>query len=167
MKNVWTNYYAAKLYALGVKDTATTGTGVLRRAEEANLKILDATVGSGGVFEAIDALGTLFTNINNAMLLINNMIDPTYGLVAGLNCLVFGEDFQRIQQIFCGSIYTNMYTMRLAIGIASYGVLFMMCCAVCTGVRHFKHAERKGRVGDAFFNKSGDEGSGALFVKKN
>ena len=59
-----------------------------------------------------------------------------------------------------------MYTMRLAIGIASYGVLFMMCCAVCTGVRHFKHSERRNKVGDAFFNKSGDEGSGALFAKR-
>jgi hypothetical protein len=60
-----------------------------------------------------------------------------------------------------------MYTMRLAIGIASYGVLFMMCCSVCVGVRHFKHMNRKDRVGDAFFSKSGDEGSGAAFAKNH
>ena len=90
MTNVWTTYYEAKRTILGTTDTLATGSGVLHRAEVANDKILNATVGSGGVFEAIDAIGTLFGNINTAMASINAMIDPTYGLVAGLNCLVFG-----------------------------------------------------------------------------
>jgi Na+/alanine symporter len=95
-----------------------------------------------------------------SMTLIAPLIDPTTGLVAGLNCKLFGEDFQRIQQVMCGSMYYNMYLMRYALGISCYGVLFAMCCIVCTGVRHMKHAERKNQISDSFFKKGKDDYSG-------
>lgn len=52
-----------------------------------------------------------------------------------------------------------MYVTRIALGICSYGVLFAMCCIVCTGVRQMKQADRKGKVRDAFFTKRKDQGS--------
>ena len=66
-----------------------------------------------------------------------------------------------MQEVMCGSMYYNMYIMRYALGISCYGVLFAMCCIVCTGVRHMKHSERKGKVGDAFFKRGKDDYSGA------
>ncbi len=51
---------------------------------------------SGGVFEALNLMDTLFTNIKNSLANITTLTDPTYGLLAGLNCKIFGEDFQRI-----------------------------------------------------------------------
>jgi len=51
--------------------------------------------------------------------------------------------------------------MRYALGISCYGVLFAMCCIVCTGVRHYKHSQRKTQIGDAFFKGDKDDYSGA------
>jgi recombinational DNA repair protein (RecF pathway) len=33
------------------------------------------------------------------------------------------------------------FFIRAAFGIAGFGVLFTVCCASCTGVRHFKQME--------------------------
>jgi len=143
MSNIWTNYYVAK---------ATILSGVLSRATTVTNTI--TSTGAGGLNQALTTMGTLFSSINSSLSSIATLTDPTYGLIAGLNCLVFGEDFQRIENVLCGSLYNNFYVMRFAIGISCYGVLFAMCCIVCTGVRHYKHGERKHRIGDAFFGKS-------------
>lgn len=89
---------------------------------------------------------------------ISSLTNPKYGLLAGLNCKVFGEDFQALENVICGTFYKNIYLLRLTVGIASYGILFAMCCIVCTGVRHFKHSERKGKIGDAFNNDMESKG---------
>jgi hypothetical protein len=47
--------------------------------------------------------------------------------------------------------------MMLICGIASFGILFSMCCAVCAGVRHYKHSERIGKL--AIGDQAYDEGS--------
>lgn len=89
LENVWTNYYLLKNSKYGPTDTGSTGT-VLGRAELANTAILANTTSSGGVFESINIMGTLFTDIINAMTLIQPLVDPKYGLLAGLNCKIFG-----------------------------------------------------------------------------
>jgi hypothetical protein len=53
-----------------------------------------------------------------------------------------------MEKVICGSFYKNIYLLRLVVGIASYGVLFAMCCIVCTGVRHFKLSQRQAQIGD-------------------
>lgn len=63
-------------------------------------------------------------------------------------------------------MYYNLYVMRYAIGISCYGVLFAMCCIVCTGVRHYKHGDRKAKVGDAFV-KGHEKSSGELLRNKD
>lgn len=42
----------------------------------------------------------------------------------------------------------------------------MMCCSVCTGVRHFKHMSRKDNVGEAFMKNSFDDASGETFKRR-
>ncbi len=62
-------------------------------------------------------------------------------------------------------MFYNMYIMRYTIGISCYGVLFAMCCIVCTGVRHYKHGERKNQVGDAFAKLQHENSSQLLKTK--
>lgn len=158
LTNVWYNYYDRRRTILGGPASVATDNTVMGRMLSAKAQII-ATSG-GGVFEALNEMSTLFSNINTNLASIVALTDPNYGLLAGLNCKIFGEDFERIQKILCGSVYSSVYTMRMSFGLIAYGVLFMMCCAVCTGVRHFKHMQRKEKIGDAFFKNSFDEGSG-------
>ncbi len=39
-------------------------------------------------------------------------------------------------------MFNTFFVSRLTLGIAAFGILFAMCCTVCSGVRHFKHSER-------------------------
>ena len=70
------------------------------------------------------------------------MIDPDYGLLAGFNCVIFGEDFNRAIETICVKFFNTVYLARLTTGISAFGILFAMCCSVCTGVRHYKHSLR-------------------------
>lgn len=63
---------------------------VLRRAEDANTLILNNGSSSGGVVEALYKMQTLFQGIVTAMDPINQLVDPKYGLMAGLNCKILG-----------------------------------------------------------------------------
>lgn len=43
------------------------------------------------------ALPNLFHNVLSGLSTINNLIDLKTGLLAGLNCRLMGEDFQRFE----------------------------------------------------------------------
>ena len=89
-------------------------------------------------------LSTTFTNAVNTMAAVaQNVTDGKYGLVAGLNCRLIGEDFTTFTDTFCQSFFTVGYFARLAMGCASFGILFSICCGACTGVRFYKHSIRK------------------------
>jgi hypothetical protein len=166
MSNLWTHYYSIKNTALGPTATASTGSGVLRRALTAEATIRDNGT-STGLFFNIYRVTTLFSNVRTSLNSVSALADPTYGLLAGLNCKLFGEDFSTLYKVTCGSFYKNVYLLRLTIGIACWGILFAMCCIVCTGVRHYKHSEREKKVGDAFFKNSFDEGSKRVLNTKH
>ncbi len=112
------------------------------------------------------------TNINVTMTGVINtlksslsvIIDPKYGLIAGLNCQIIGEDLQLVVGSICVSNFNTLYITRLLMGIAAFGILFAMCCIVCSGVRHFKHSERKDRVSPNFMgDKNSFEHTDAAF----
>jgi len=64
----------------------------------------------------------------------------------------------------CVSNFNTLYITRLLMGIAAFGILFAMCCIVCSGVRHFKHSERKDKVSPNFFgDKNSFENTDAAF----
>lgn len=97
---------------------------------------------------------------------ISSLTDPTYGMLAGLNCKIFGQDFVTFQNVICGSFFTNIYLIRLTFGIASWGILFSMCCIVCTGVRHYKQTNRRAKVAAEISYKNSFEDSGSKRVLK-
>ena len=52
---------------------------------------------------------TALNDLNTAMTTINTLTDPQYGVLAGLNCKIFGEDLVRFKNVICGGFYNNMY----------------------------------------------------------
>lgn len=51
----------------------------------------------------------------------------------------------------CGSLYNNMFMIRMTFGLAGWGILFGMCCIVCTGVRHYKQVDKMKKISDGNF----------------
>lgn len=65
-----------------------------------------------------------------------------------------------MQNVICGSFYNNMYIIRLTFGISAWGILFAMCCIVCTGVRHFKQVDKMKKIADMdMMHQNFDEGT--------
>ena len=135
--NTWENYYMTKHTAINAAKGRYDGA---------------ATTAMGNVQTD---LGTNIPNTFDSVTSQLNSIaptitDPQYGLIVGLNCLLIGEDMIRVVDVLCSEAFNQFYFLRLILGIASFGILFAMCCAVCAGVRHYKHSEMVGqmRVGD-------------------
>lgn len=130
LENVWVNYYQIKANVLGPDVAGVPSTaGVLPRTMTVKNDI-------DNLINEIDpALPNLFKSVLDGLSTINNIVDPKTGLLAGLNCKLMGEDFQRLEQSVCGSLYKNIYATRLALGIASYGILLSLCLFICVGRR--------------------------------
>ena len=129
--NVWDNYYQTK----------TANMVAISNRWNA---VADAT----NPASSISVVTTDMNNINTTMAgvittlksSVEVIIDPKYGLIAGLNCQIIGEDLQLVIGSICISNFNTLYITRLLMGIAAFGILFAMCCIVCSGVRHFKHS---------------------------
>jgi hypothetical protein len=138
LNNTWANYFSQKYSTLGFPTIKTQVAGsVMYRMEQTQDQINNTGVNTS-VFSNIDSFRSVLNTVNAGLSTIQNLTDPTYGMLAGLNCRLFGQDFITFQNIMCGSLYNNVYMIRLAFGIAVWGILFTLCCTVCSGVRHFK-----------------------------
>ncbi len=132
MGNIWDNYYNKKKTIIGTVNAGGVGvTGIIGRVATAQTS-LTATV-SLITTNLTSLFNTVKTNLNTA---VDSVTNPTTGMIAGLNCKLFGEDFIRINNSLCVSMFNVFYSSRLILGVASYGILFAMCCIVCSGVRH-------------------------------
>lgn len=125
----------------------TTSGGLTQRIVIATNSITN-TANAASVFTALNNFNADLTSIKTTLNGIQTLTDPKYGMLSGLNCKLFGEDFVNFQNTICGSFYNNMYIIRLTFGICAWGVLFVLCCSVCSGVRHFKQVEKLKRVSD-------------------
>jgi hypothetical protein len=129
LSNTWNNYYKIKKAAFSP---------ITSRASTASSSLNTFTS------NLTSSINTTFTNAKNSLNSASaTVVDPDYGLVAGLNCKLIGEDLQRFSKTFCQSVFTISYFTRLVMGLASFGILFSLCCSVCTGVRFHKHDIRK------------------------
>ena len=101
----------------------------------------------GGYRAKIVTVGSTFTTVSTALTTaVSTVVDPQYGMIAGLNCLLLGEDINLISNTACTKLFNTFYFLRLTLGIAAFGILFSLCCTTCSGVRAFKHSTRKGSV---------------------
>jgi hypothetical protein len=139
MGNIWDNYYYFKIPIMKGIKTRTTA----------------ALTSISTVITDLTSINTLFNNvITNLDTVVSGVTDPTYGLVAGLNCVLIGEDIKLFVSTLCVSNFNTFYLTRLIMGISSFGILFALCCIVCSGVRHFKHSERKDKIAPSFGGKN-------------
>jgi len=129
LANVWNNYYLIKSNAYS---------SISSRASPANTKV------NTFVTNITTTLNATFTNaVTSLNAVAQSVTDSKYGLVAGMNCKLIGEDFTTFTTTFCQSLFTVLYFSRLVVGCASFGILFAICCGACTGVRFLKHSIRK------------------------
>ena len=125
---------------------------VIKDGQMASIKArAHATVTSfnagGGYRAKIGTVGSTFTTVSTALTAaVSTVVDPQYGMIAGLNCLLLGEDINLISNTACTKLFNTFYFLRLTLGIAAFGILFSLCCTTCSGVRAFKHSTRKGSV---------------------
>lgn len=95
----------------------------------------------------MNGLKSQFTTIKND--LTNSMktvVDPDYGLFAGLNCKVIGEDVINAKDTICVSLFNSFFFLFVTVGTTSFAFLFALCCIVCTGVRNFKQDTFKVKI---------------------
>ena len=135
MVNVWNRYYNIKKTNQGPVKTrmATTFTTY--------------NTASTGYHDRLTTLGNRFGTITSTLSsTVSSVVDPQYGMIAGLNCLLLGEDINLVANTACTKLFNTFYFLRLTLGIAAFGILFSLCCTTCTGVRAFKHSTRRGSV---------------------
>ena len=110
------------------------------------------------VVTGFSTVNTTMTNVINALnAAVAGIVDPKFGMIAGLNCLIIGEGLDLMVSSICVSNFNTLYITRLLMGISSFGILFALCCIVCSGVRHYKHSERKDKISPSFMG--GDKNS--------
>jgi hypothetical protein len=153
--NVWENYYKRKIDAYSP---------ILGRWKS----VSDNTNPASDITQVSNAFVSINTTMSSVIGVLQGSVDaitnPTFGMIAGLNCLIIGEDLGLVVGSICVSNFNTFYITRLLMGIAAFGILFAMCCIVCSGVRHFKHSERKDRVSPNFMgDKNSFEHTDAAF----
>ena len=139
--NVWQNYYKIK---------TDSYSPILNRWKA----VSDGTNPTSDITQVTNAFNTINGTMSSVITTLSGSLDSItnakYGLIAGLNCQIIGEDLNLVIASICISNFNTFYITRLLMGIAAFGILFAMCCIVCSGVRHFKHSERKDRVSPNF-----------------
>lgn len=141
--NVWvvkmtglkTNYYDVKKTRYGPVQTHMQAT------------ITRFNTATTGYNARLTAVGSAFTAVIGALEgSLTAVFDPQYGLMSGLNCLLLGEDLNLVINTTCAKLFNTLFFLRLAIGLSAFGILFSLCCATCSGVRAFKHMNKKNTI---------------------
>ena len=66
-----------------------------------------------------------------------NFIHPTYGIGAGLNCKLIGEDMDILANNLCNLFLPKLYIMLIIFGCLSFAILISLCFLTCSVSRHF------------------------------
>lgn len=128
---VYNNWYAIRTNAAnGIPSVATRWSPIATKFGNVQTQMASAKT----------AMASTYTTLNGS---ISNLVDPTYGMVAGVNCLLIGEDLKLTKNTICVTLFNSFYFLFMTIGCASFALLFSMCCIVCTGVRHYKQSQKK------------------------
>lgn len=148
MGNIWDHYYRVKIPEVkGISERLNT-----------SVTSLDQVKTDLG---AIDTLfNDVMTNLNST---VDSIVNPKFGLVAGLNCLLIGENINTVLDAMCISNFITFYTIRSIMGLTCLIIFFALCCIVCSGVRHFKHFERNAKIDPNLNNKNNFEDSDEVF----
>lgn len=129
MTSLWNEYY-------NQKKTRYTPVRTNMAAAKTNYN-----TGTTGYHDRLADVQSAFVPISSQLTsIVRTVVDPQYGMVAGLNCLVLGEDLNMVSNTACVRLFNTFYFLRFALGLAAFGILFTLCCTTCSGVRAFKHS---------------------------
>ena len=65
------------------------------------------------------------------------MLDPKEGVIASFDCSIIRRDIDVAMKIFCVNTLNSSFYLRLFFGIMGFSILFLLCCGVCSGRRHY------------------------------
>ena len=85
-----------------------------------------------------DVVRSFDNALNNLLNGFSTITDPKFGLIAGFNCRVLGEDVLLLVNTFCDNVLVTTYFLQITFGVVGYLILFISCCSVCLGVRHLR-----------------------------
>lgn len=121
-----------------------TGTGIGKIQADYNANISPDMVSLKTEMDTVKTnFDSAFDNLNNT---IEEVVNPDYGLMAGLKCRVLGDDIITAKNTVCVSLFNSIFFLLVTMGTTSFALLFGLCCIVCTGVRHYKQDLIKARV---------------------
>jgi hypothetical protein len=132
--NVWDNYYFVKISTASDPNVNFPQIYTRWTAAKTSANLIS---GPGGNLATLNTtMSTVMTTLSAS---VDSITNPTYGMIAGLNCLVIGQDLNNFVSTICVSNFITIYITRQLMGISSFAILFALCCIVCSGVRHYKH----------------------------
>lgn len=134
MGNIWTNFYNPKQQAIG---SSFLNAGVYSSVNSLNIATFQGNLAT---------LDGALTGVSPTINSLNTLLDTKYGMLGGLNCRLFGEDFQTIINTSCVLGYNSLFQIRLALGICCLGLFFASFCAVCAGSRHARQADKRNKT---------------------
>jgi hypothetical protein len=134
MGNLWTNYYNPKQQAIG---NIMQNVGIFSSVNSLNIATFQGDLAT---------LDGSFANVNSTINSLSSLLDTKTGMLGGLNCKLFGEDFQSIIDTSCVLGFNSLYQIRLALGICSLGLFFATFCAVCAGSRYARQMETRSKT---------------------
>lgn len=88
--NVWTNYYSIKYTNLGFPTAKVQVVGSVMYRVQQLIPTINDTTSASSVFKSINNFRSVLDTINTNLAAVNSLTDPTYGMLAGLNCKLFG-----------------------------------------------------------------------------
>lgn len=57
---------------------------------------------------------------------------------------MIGEDIQLFVNTMCNNLILYSLFLEVGLGLVGYTILFLACCSVCLGVRHYRLQEEEG-----------------------
>lgn len=88
--NAWTNYFHIKYVNLGFPKAKTQVVGTVMYRLQQLAPTINDTTQNNSVYASIDNFRAVLNTVNTNLASVNSLTDPTYGMMAGLNCKLFG-----------------------------------------------------------------------------
>lgn len=140
MKNFYNNYITVVKTNIGDLNSTSDkadATKLVGRTDTARPTIYTT------LFDELDTTRTKFDTVLSSLTTqANDLLNPTTGAIVGSHCLIMGEDAVKLVDTICTRTFNQLYVIAAPLSLIAFGMLFAMCCSVCTGVRMLNNSEK-------------------------